>query len=295
MATTARSRKPSPCWMALAESYQRLPDQNLNVGQRVALTVEYDGAGFSGWQAQRDVITVQQTLESALSSVADRPVRVHCAGRTDTGVHATNQVVHFDDPVGRSPKSWLMGTNANLPRTVAVRDARPVSAEFHARFSARSRRYRYLVYNSPTRPAIAAEHVTWVRQPLDEALMDTAAQALIGERDFSAFRAASCQSSTPMRRVDFVRVYRRGVLVCVDIQANAFLHHMVRNIVGTLIVVGRGLQPPAWAGQLLDGGDRTVAADTAAPNGLYLVAVEYPPDAGLASLPLGPVFLPPDQ
>lgn len=260
-------------------------------GQRIALVLEYNGAQYCGWQLQAGVNTVQAELERALSLVANSSVRVHCAGRTDTGVHATHQVVHFDAPSVRSAKSWLMGCNANLPDTVVVRHALAVDGEFHARFSAQSRRYRYLVYNQAVRCAVSPQSVTWVRHPLDAGAMHTAAQHLLGELDFSAFRAASCQSSTAMRRVDFIEVSRFGPLVVVDIQANAFLHHMVRNIVGSLLLVGRGRQSTNWIAELLARRDRTVAGDTAPPWGLYLVGVQYPSHFKIPSLPAGPVHL----
>jgi len=262
-------------------------------GERVALTVEYDGSNFHGWQLQRgsEVPSVQAVLESAVARVANAPVRLHCAGRTDTGVHATNQVVHFDSPCIRSTRSWVLGCNGNLPDSVAVKQACVVDTAFHARFSALSRRYRYLLYNADVRSAIGPAYLTWVRQPLDVDLMHSEAQVLLGELDFSSFRAAACQSSTPMRRVDSVEVYRRGPLVVIDIQANAFLHHMVRNIVGSLLQVGKGRCQPGWLGELLELRERTRAADTAPANGLYLVQVQYPEEFGLPVLQPGPVFV----
>lgn len=262
--------------------------------QRVALWVEYDGTRFSGWQLQRgsDVSSVQGALESALSYVANHPVRLHCAGRTDAGVHATAQLVHFDAEHPRALQSWLRGANANLPPTVTVRGGQLVPPEFHARFSALSRRYRYLIDNNPVSPAIGYDYLAWVRQPLDAERMHEAAQQLLGERDFSSFRAAACQSSTPMRRVDFLRVYRRGNLLVIDIQANAFLHHMVRNIAGALISVGKSSLEPGWLGELLALKDRTRAPDTAPAGGLYLVGVEYPGEFALSPPLPGPWFLP---
>lgn len=262
--------------------------------QRVALWVEYEGTRFSGWQLQRgsDVSSVQGALESALGFVANHPVRLHCAGRTDAGVHATAQLVHFDAEHPRALQSWLRGANANLPSTVAVRGGQLVPSEFHARFSALSRRYRYLIDNNPVSPAIGHDYLAWVRQPLDSERMHEAAQQLLGERDFSSFRAAACQSSTPMRRVDFLRVERRGSLVVIDIQANAFLHHMVRNIAGALISVGKNGLEPNWLAELLALKDRTRAPDTAPAGGLYLVGVEYPEEFKLSPPPPGPWFLP---
>jgi tRNA pseudouridine38-40 synthase len=234
---------------------------------------------------------VQQHLERALSSVASLPVRVHCAGRTDTGVHGFAQIIHFETPVVRSCKAWVLGGNANLPFDVRVHWAVPVANEFHARFSAVARRYRYVIANTPVRPALLHRHLTWQRRPLDELAMQAAAGCLLGEQDFSAFRAASCQSQTPMRNVHSIDVSRRGELVVVDIKANAFLHHMVRNIAGSLIAVGCGRRAVGWIAQLLAGRDRTVAADTAPPHGLYLVEVEYPANFGLPVTPYGPLLL----
>ena len=259
----------------------------------MALWVEYDGTQFSGWQLQRGshVDSVQGALEKALAFVANHPVRLHCAGRTDAGVHATAQLVHFDAENRRSLQSWCRGANANLPDSVAVRGGHLVAPEFHARFSARSRRYRYLICNDPVRPAIGGAYLAWVRQALDAKLMHAEAQALLGEQDFSSFRAAACQSSTPMRHVDFINVERRDTLVVIDIQANAFLHHMVRNIAGALISIGKGLHPEGWLAELLGLRDRTQAPDTAPAGGLYLVGVDYPEVFGLKPPSPGPWFL----
>ena len=263
-------------------------------GQRIALTLEYDGSAFNGWQLQHGsaVATLQSALEQALSQVAAAPIRVHCAGRTDAGVHATNQVVHFDAPHYRDPRAWLLGVNANLPATIAVRSAQQVAADFHARFSARARCYRYLIHNRPVRPALAPQYLTWIRQPLALERMHEAAQSLPGEHDFSAFRAASCQSRSAMRRIDFIRVSGPDELVVVEVQANAFLHHMVRNIVGALLEVGKSNREPEWLADLLAARDRRQAAATAPANGLYLVRVSYPPGAGIAPAAAGPFFLP---
>jgi tRNA pseudouridine38-40 synthase len=265
----------------------------LAVGQRIALIVEYNGASYNGWQLQSGdrVRTVQGELERSLALIANTPVRVHCAGRTDSGVHATHQVVHFDAPAERSARSWLSGTNTSLPDDIVITSVQAVNDDFHARFSALFRRYRYLVYNHPTASALSPGNVTWVLQVLDVQLMHEAAQALLGEQDFSAFRAASCQSRTPMRHVDLVSVTRRGPLVVIDIQANAFLHHMVRNIVGSLLAVGRCREDPGWIGELLVGRDRTLAAATAPATGLYLVDVGYPEPHGIADTKVGPWFL----
>jgi tRNA pseudouridine38-40 synthase len=262
-------------------------------GTRVACRVEYDGGAYNGWQSQPHigVVTVQDQLELALAEIANTPFRVQCAGRTDTGVHAFSQVIHFDNPVARSSKAWVIGGNARLPRTIRMHWAVPVADEFHARFSALSRSYRYVIANTPIRPALMQGHVTWHRRSLDAAAMHSAAQALLGEQDFSAFRAASCQSRTAMRNVQYVDVRRLGDLVVVEIRANAFLHHMVRNIAGALLAVGDGRKPAAWIAQLLAGRDRTVGAETAPASGLYLVDVEYPAHFALPPTPYGPILL----
>lgn len=271
----------------------RLSPEPLAAGERVACRIEYDGSRYYGWQAQphHGVATVQQTLEAALARVAAGELRVHCAGRTDTGVHGFGQVVHFDPPVARSPKAWVLGTNANLPFDVRVHWAVAVSPSFHARFAAVSRRYRYIIANTPVRPAHLVGQVSWQRHPLDAKLMHREAQCLLGERDFSAFRAAACQSTSPFRNVHSISVTRRGSLVVIDIRANAFLHHMVRNIAGSLMALGSGRQPPGWLAALLAGGDRTAAAETAPPDGLYLVDVGYPEHFGLPPTPEGPLLL----
>lgn len=251
--------------------------------QRVALGIEYDGAGFSGWQAQRQpgVTTIQELLETALSRIASQPVTTVCAGRTDAGVHATAQVVHFDSAVRRPLRAWTLGANALLPRGISVQWAHEVPAPFHARFSALCRRYRYLILSRSQRPALLADRVCHVRRTLDVAGMHAAAQCLLGERDFSAFRAAGCQSRTPMRRVDRISVTRKDGLVVVDITANAFLLHMVRNIVGSLLLVGRGERAADWLATVLEGRDRTQAGATAPARGLYLVDVGYAAHWGL--------------
>lgn len=277
----------------MAEPFPRLSADPLPAGGRIACRVEYNGARFNGWQLQPHPgsRTVQEEVETALSQVANSPVRVHCAGRTDAGVHGHCQVIHFDSPAARSPKAWVLGANASLPEDVRVHWAVPVPDSFHARFSAVSRRYRYLIANTAVRPPMLSKQLTWHRYPLDAAVMHAEAQCLQGEHDFSAFRAAACQSSTPMRCLHHINVSRQGDLVVIDVQANAFLHHMVRNIAGTLITVGAGRQPAGWAAQLLQGRDRSLAADTAAPHGLYLVDVGYPAEYPLPVSPDGPLFI----
>lgn len=265
---------------------------------RIALGVEYDGSVFHGFQTQLDpaLPTVQETLEQALSQVADETVRIVCAGRTDTGVHASGQVVHFDTTRVRQLKAWVLGANTALKRRIAVRWAQPVSDDFHARFSAYSRRYRYVICNDAVRPAMLANFMTGHQEPLDASAMHAAGQYLLGERDFSAYRAASCQSKSPMRCVTELVVRRHGNLVVMDIEANAFLLHMVRNIMGVLIVIGAGRAPPEWARELLEGGDRRQAAKTAPPTGLSLIKVRYPERFGLpetaSTMQQFPFFLP---
>jgi len=217
---------------------------------------------------------------------------VQCAGRTDAGVHATGQVIHFDCAASRPGRAWTQGANTRLPDDIAISWASPVDVSFHARFSACYRRYRYLILNRPARPGVLRDQVCWVSSGLDERRMHEAAQVLLGEQDFSAFRAASCQSRSPMRYVDLVRVQRERELVVIDIRANAFLHHMVRNIAGALIEVGRGEREPGWLATVLAGRDRTQASATAPPGGLYLVEVGYPGHFGLPAPDGGPWFMP---
>ena len=259
---------------------------------RFAAIVQYQGADFCGFQRQKHSPSVQQELEQALSYVADCPVKIHCAGRTDTAVHASHQVIHFDTSAERSGYSWVQGANSQLPDSISLIWADKISQDFHARFSAGARTYRYVIDNSPTRPAIMAAAVTWVKKPLDISLMQQSCEYLLGEQDFSAFRGSGCQSNSPWRNVHKANVYRRGNLVIFEITANAFLLHMVRNIVGSLLEVGTARQKPLWIQQLLIQGDRCKSAATAAPDGLYLVAVDYPARFGLPALAKGPVFLP---
>ena len=259
---------------------------------RFAAIVQYQGADFCGFQRQKHSPSVQQELEQALSYVADCPVKLHCAGRTDTAVHASHQVIHFDTSAERSGYSWVQGANSQLPDSISLIWADKISQDFHARFSAGARTYRYVIDNSPTRPAIMAAAVTWVKKPLDISLMQQSCEYLLGEQDFSAFRGSGCQSNSPYRNVHKANVYRRGNLVIFEITANAFLLNMVRNIVGSLLEVGTARQKPLWIQQLLIQGDRCKSAATAAPDGLYLVAVDYPARFGLPALAKGPVFLP---
>ncbi len=243
---------------------------------RIALGVEYCGTHYQGWQWQPNCPSVQATLEAALSQVAKTPIGTVCAGRTDAGVHAREQVVHFDTEVVRSNKAWVMGSNTVLPPSVRVLWAKQVSEAFDARRSATARSYQYIINNRAVRPAIEYEQHTWHYWALDADKMHHAAQYLVGEHDFTSFRAAGCQSNTPMRNVHNVSVHRDGDLVIVNITANAFLHHMVRNIVGALFQVGEGVRPVEWIRDVLDQKDRRLAGVTAPPNGLYLMRVEYP-------------------
>lgn len=258
---------------------------------KIALGIEYDGSRYFGWQRQQQVASVQQALETALSKIANAPCEIFCAGRTDAGVHGTGQVVHFETDAIRPMQSWCFGTNAHLPRDIAVRWAVEVSEDFHARFSATARRYRYVIYNHKLRSAILPQGISHYYHPLDAEKMHQAGQYLLGENDFTSFRAAQCQSHTPWRNVHHLYVWRQQDYVIVDIQANAFVHHMVRNIVGSLIEVGLGHQPPEWMGWLLAQRDRTLAAATAHAEGLYLVEVHYPEHFGIPKNQLGPLFL----
>ena len=250
---------------------------------RYALGIEYDGSGFQGWQRLTHGPSVQAAVESALSFVVDHPLDVVCAGRTDSGVHARCQVVHFDTEAARTPYALQQGGNSRLPGGVAILWCQPMPQDFHARYSARARRYRYTIVNRKVRAAMQRDYLTWERQPLDAEAMHRAAQALVGEHDFSAFRTVHCQAPHPNRNVHDIRVWREDDRVIVEVQANAFLHHMVRNFVGSLLLVGRGEQPEAWVGQLLAGRDRTVAGPTAPSNGLVFLGPRYPAEWSLPS------------
>ncbi len=248
---------------------------------RIAIGIEYDGAAFHGWQRQSDAISVQQVLEKALGQVADSAVELSCAGRTDAGVHARAQIAHFDTAAARNPRAWLLGTNSALPPAVNLRWVQPVAAHFHARFGALRRSYRYVILNQLTRSSLAAGRALVVYRPLDAAAMQLAANDLIGEHDFSAFRAAECQARSPVRRIESITVRRRDAWVIVEVSANAFLQHMVRNIVGTLLAVGSGDAPPGRVREQLDSRQRSSGEATVAAHGLYLWRVDYPPEFGL--------------
>ncbi|MDQ7049804.1 MAG: tRNA pseudouridine(38-40) synthase TruA [Enterobacterales bacterium] len=244
--------------------------------KRLALGIEYDGKAYCGWQRQHHSPSVQQQLEQALSQVAAQPIRLFCAGRTDSGVHATAQVVHFDHSQPRPESAWLQGANNLLPKDIVINWCKPVDLEFHARFSAVSRSYRYIIYNSLTPNAILANKVCWHRRPLDEKEMQKGADYLIGQHNFTSFRASACQANTPVRTMQNLTVSRKGRWITIDLKANAFLHHMVRNIVGCLFRVGEGRESAAFVQKVLDLKDRNQAPDTARPDGLYLVEVGYP-------------------
>lgn len=248
---------------------------------RIALGIEYDGSRFLGWQTQPGGGTVQDALQAALSAIAAAPVAVTCAGRTDRGVHARGQVVHFDTDAERPEGAWVRGVNALLPESVAVLWSRQVDAAFHARYAAFARTYRYVLINRPVRPALAARHAGWHHAPLDADAMRQAAAYLVGEHDFTAFRSAECQAKSPVRTMHSILVERSGDRIDFVLRASAFLHHMVRNLVGTLIYVGKGRHSPDWAREVLEARDRARAAPTFSPEGLYLEAVEYEPRWGL--------------
>lgn len=260
---------------------------------RVALGVEYDGTNFRGWQTQQaGVRTVQEELERALSRVANQPITVVCAGRTDAGVHGTGQVAHFDTTAPRAMKSWVMGGNTNLPGDISVRWAVPVEEDFHARFAAMSRRYRYVIYNHGRPPGLFRHQVTWNHRPLDVSAMQEAAALLEGEHDFSSYRSVHCQAKSPVKTVHSLRLYQQGQLIILEAHANAFLMHMVRNIAGVLMSIGAGKRPVSWSRQVLEARDRRQGGVTAPPYGLYLVDIEYPPQFQLPREPLGPIWLP---
>ncbi len=257
---------------------------------RIALGLEYDGAPFCGWQHQPGGCGVQDHLERSLSAFAASAVETVAAGRTDAGVHARAQVVHFDTEAARDEFSWVRGPNAGLPEAIRVVWAREVPGTFHARRSARSRTYHYLLSDDAVAPAILRSRVGWFHRPLDADAMDEAARILLGEHDFSSFRDAQCQARSPVREVLEATVARRGPLVVVTLRANAFLHHMVRNVVGSLVYVGAGRQPVAWMAELLERRDRRAAAPTFAPDGLYLSAIEYDPGLRLPAFRPNPLL-----
>jgi tRNA pseudouridine38-40 synthase len=252
---------------------------------RIALGIEYDGTAYNGWQRQNTGLGVQQRLEEALCKVADHTVEITCAGRTDTGVHAVGQVVHFDTPNARDDRGWLLGANSNLPDDISVTWARHVDDEFHARFTATGRNYRYCILNRLERSALSRHRAWWVYESLDTEEMHKAAQHLLGEHDFSAFRAAGCRANTPHRNITKISVERDGDWITLAVSANAFLQHMVRNITGSLATVGRGEKPSYWLAEVLASCDRKQGGIAAPPHGLTLMSVDYPSEAGILAPP----------
>jgi tRNA pseudouridine38-40 synthase len=257
---------------------------------RIALGLEYDGSWYRGWQRQSNCVSVQAVVEEAVSRVADHPVQLVCAGRTDAGVHATGQIAHFDTEAMRDSRAWILGGNSNLPPHVSILWAQEVGESFHARFKAEWRSYRYIILNRFTRPSLHARYATWWHRPLNAELMREAGQCLLGEHDFSAFRASECQARTPVKTVHELAISRSGDWIYFDVRANGFLHHMVRNIAGVLMLVGAGEQPPEWPRRVLESRRRELGGITAPPNGLYLTGVGYPGGFGIPAPIAAPVF-----
>jgi len=260
---------------------------------RYALCVEYTGAAYRGWQIQKEggVSSIQEEVQVALSKIANAEISVVCAGRTDAGVSATYQIIHFDSPVQRAERAWVMGTNSHLPDDIAIQWAKLVPDHFHARFSAQERRYRYLIYSHPVKPAILPRGVTWTYKSLDIQRMKIAASYLVGEHDFTSYRAVACQAHSPIRTVKQLDVYSSGNLIILDVRANAFLHHMIRNFAGVLMKIGCGEADPVWAQQVLEAKDRRQGGVTAPPYGLYFIDACYPDEFELPKSKLGPYFL----
>lgn len=259
---------------------------------RFAIGVDFNGRAYRGWQTQQPgVRSVQETLEQAISRIADHPVAVVAAGRTDAGVHASGMIAHFDSDAVRSERSWLLGINTRLPDDIALRWITPVPEEFHARFRAVARRYRYVIFNHPLRSSLLAGMVTWHYHALDLSRMQAAAECLVGEHDFTSFRAVGCQARQPVRHVHFLKLLQKGPLIVLDIQADGFLHHMVRNIAGVLMAIGQGKAEPEWAREVLLARDRTLGGVTAPADGLYFVDALYPEAFILPKEELGPAFL----
>ena len=258
---------------------------------RYALGIEYDGSRYHGWQRQKNAVSVQQNVEKALSKIADENIEVICAGRTDTGVSATNQVIHFETDKIRKDVAWTLGVNTNLPNDIAVSWVKKVDESFHARFSATARRYRYIINNNRLRSAILSKGISFCHYPLDEKLMHQAAQCLIGKHDFTSFRTVHCQSHSPVRTLIHCNVSRQGDFVIIDVKGNAFLHHMVRNIAGSLMRIGQKIETVDWMAEVLEAKNRCVAGMMAPSAGLYFVGVDYPEEFGIPKPPLGPLFL----
>jgi len=253
---------------------------------RIALGLEYAGDHFHGWQSQINSSNVQDCVEKALSKVANHPIRVIVAGRTDTGVHAIAQVIHFDTDSKRKMHEWVRGANANLPFSISILWAQTVDDEFHARFSAIARHYRYIILNRPIRSALLNKKVTWEYEDLNIEPMQHAANYLIGKHDFTSFRATACQAKSPVRTISRLNVQRIGEYIIIDVSANAFLYHQVRNIAGVLIAIGSGKKPPEWAQFVLESRDRKIAGKTAPADGLYLCGIDYPPHYHFPKVPI---------
>lgn len=253
--------------------------------KRIALGIEYNGSTYSGWQIQPSVCTIQAHLESALQRMSGHTVRLHAAGRTDAGVHAAMQVGHFDTTVDRPITAWVRGVNSFLPKDISILWAKEVSLDFHARFSAQARHYRYILLNHPIRSALMAGRVGWLHQTIDLDSMRQAADLMLGEHDFSSFRAAECQAKTPIKTLQKLDIKKEGQLILCDFSANAFLHHMVRNMMGALLHVAKGNKDPAWILELIAARNRSMAPPTFMPDGLYLAGVSYPQEFGLNTLP----------
>ena len=260
---------------------------------RLAMSVEYAGSRYKGWQKQNSIsaATVQGTLESAISRVANHDVSTVCAGRTDSGVHGSGQIIHFDTSAKRNLRGWLLGVNTYLPDDICVQWVKPVSQDFHARFSAQARRYRYVIYQGPVRPAILSQGVTWTHKSLSVARMQKSAKCLLGEHDFSGFRAQGCQANTPVRTISKLDVSAHGRFIIIDVMANAFLYHMIRNIAGVLMSIGASEADTGWCQEVLESKDRKKGGITAPPHGLYFVGVQYPDEFNLPMPPAGPEFL----
>lgn len=251
---------------------------------RIALGLEYDGSRYHGWQRQPNLHTVQGEVEKSLAKIIGKDITIQCAGRTDTGVHAAGQVIHFDCEVNRALKAFVFGLNSQLPKDISIKWSKEVPDDFHVRYSAIKRQYRYMIYNHPIRPAHLRSYITWYYRPLDHEMMQEAANDLIGEHDFSSFRSTECQSKSPIRHVESISIERKGDIIFFDIVANAFLHHMVRNIAGVLMAVASSRKPVEWVAELLEHKNRAMGAETAPPYGLYLTKVMYPDEFDLPNM-----------
>lgn len=270
---------PPACWPRPDEATRALPDYGLRV--RIALGVSYSGQSYQGWQSQASGLTVQDRLEAALAKFTQQRVSTLCAGRTDAGVHALMQVVHFDTDIDRDAHAWVRGTNASLPKDIAVEWAMPVPASFHCRASATTRRYAYVLRQSEVRPTVDADRVGWTFYPVDGDAMREATQYILGEHDFSSFRASQCQALSPVKHLHEISISQRGAYWRFEFEANAFLHHMIRNLMGCLLQIGQGKRPPSWMQEVLHARDRDAAAPTFSPSGLYFLGPRYPAHFGI--------------